>query len=86
MAANIKQVILVVISLIVIATIMPLAIGMISMAGDVVLTVANATGLNESAITVSDVADPAVITLMTVLLPILAIIGVTMYFLPRFKD
>lgn len=78
MAANVKQVILVVISLIVIATIMPLAIGLISAAGDTIINAANDT--------LADVADPAVITLMTVLLPILAIIGVTMYFLPRFKD
>ena len=81
MAANIKQVILVVISLIVIATIMPLAIGMISMAGDTMIS--NATG---TPVYFKDVVDPAVITLMTVLLPILAIIGITMYFLPRFKD
>lgn len=78
MGANIKGVILVVIALIVIATIMPLAIGLISDAGNTVINAANDT--------LADVADPAVITLMTVLLPILAIIGVTMYFLPRFKD
>ena len=86
MATNVKQVILIAVSLIVIATILPLAIGLISIAGDTVITVANATGLNESAILLSDVADPAVITLLTVLLPVLAVIGITMYFLPRVGD
>jgi len=78
MGANVKQVILIAISLIVIATILPLAIGLISGAGDVIINTQNQT--------LSDVADPAVITLLTVLLPILAVIGITMYFLPRMAD
>jgi len=78
MGANVKQVILIAISLIVIATILPLAIGLISGAGDVIINVQNDT--------LADVADPAVITLLTVLLPILAVIGITMYFLPRMTD
>ena len=86
MATNVKQVILIAVSMIVIATILPLAIGLISIAGDTIMTVANATGLNESAVLLSDVADPAVITLLTVLLPVLAVIGITMYFLPRVSD
>lgn len=79
MAVNVKQVILIAVSLIVIATILPLAIGLISVAGDVIIdTTTNAT--------LADVADPAVITLLTVLLPVLAVIGITMYFLPRVGD
>jgi len=78
MTANVKQVILVVVSLIVIATIMPLAIGLISNAGNTIINAQNQT--------LSDVADPAVITLLTVLLPILAIIGITMYFIPKLGD
>jgi len=78
MEANVKQVILVVVSLIVIATIMPLAIGLISNAGNTIINAQNQT--------LSDVSDPAVITLLTVLLPILAIIGITMYFIPKLKD
>lgn len=79
MATNVKQVILIAVSLIVIATILPLAIGLISVAGDVIIN----SVTNE---TLSDVADPAVITLLTVLLPVLAVIGITMYFLPRVGD
>lgn len=81
MGVNIKQVILVAVSLIVIATVLPLAIGLISVAGDTLIS--NVSGVEKY---LSDVADPAVITLLTVLLPILAIIGITMYFLPRFSD
>lgn len=76
MGSNIKNVIFVAIALIVIATILPLAIGLISNAGN---TIINAT----SGETLSDVADASVITLLTVLLPILAVIGITMYFLPK---
>ena len=81
MATNVKQVILIAVSLIVIATILPLAIGLISVAGDVIIS--NVSGVEK---TLSDVADPAVITLLTVLLPVLAVIGITMYFLPKVGD
>ena len=79
MAVNVKQVILIAVSLIVIATILPLAIGLISIADEVIIE----TATNK---TLGDVADPAVITLLTVLLPVLAVIGITMYFLPRVGD
>jgi len=85
LSSNVKNVILIAISLIVIATILPLAIGLISNAGNTIITVANATGQNESARTLSDIADPSVITLLTILLPILAVIGITMYFLPKMR-
>ena len=79
MAVNVKQVILIAVSLIVIATVLPLAIGLISIADEVIIdSVTNKT--------LGDVADPAVITLLTVLLPVLAVIGITMYFLPRVGD
>jgi len=81
MAVNVKQVILIAVSLIVIATILPLAIGLISVADDVLIS--NVSGVEK---TLSDVADPSVITLLTVLLPVLAVIGITMYFLPRVGD
>ena len=79
MAVNVKQVILIAVSLIVIATVLPLAIGLISIADEVIIdSVTNKT--------LGDVADPAVITLLTVLLPVLAVISITMYFLPRVGD
>lgn len=78
MAVNIKQVILIAIALVVIATILPLAIGLISVAGETVINAANDT--------LADVADPAVLSLLTILLPILAVISITMYFLPKMGD
>ncbi len=78
MGSQVKNVILIAIVLIVIATILPLAIGLISVAGDVIIdSTTNAT--------LSDVADPAVLTLLTVLLPILAILAIIMYFIPKAK-
>ena len=75
---------MIVIALMVIAVIVPLAIGMIAVMGDTLITVPfNMTGLNETQLPLSELADPAILVLMTVLLPILAVIGLIMYFLPR---
>jgi len=81
MAPNMKQVILVAISLVVIATILPLGLGLIAIAGETI--VSNISGVER---TLADVLDPSVLTLLTVLLPVLAVIGITMYFLPKIGD
>ena len=83
--AEIKNVILIAVSLMVIAVIFPIALGLIGIAGDYVITPFNATGQNESAVLLSDVVSPALITLLTVLIPIIAIISIVMYFLPKMK-
>ena len=89
---GVKPIIMAVVSLMVIALMFPLGLGLISMAGDYVITVGvpfNATGQDEAAIIqvlLSDVVDPSVIMLLTVLLPILAVIGVIMYFVPSSND
>ncbi|MBA7496357.1 hypothetical protein ES702_06957 [subsurface metagenome] len=75
--ANTRDVVGIVISLIVIAVIMPLGLGLISAAGTQSVTI-NGTG-----VALDTVVDPAVITLLTILLPILAVIAVIMYFLPK---
>lgn len=67
---------MIVISLVVIAVIFPLGLGLISAAGDSNVTV------NGVATPLSTLVDPAVLTLLTVLLPILAVIGIVLYFLP----
>ena len=77
MADNTVKVVGIVISLIVIAVIMPLGLGLVSAAGDTMVTV------NGTAKALSTLVDPAVLTLLTVLLPILAVIGVTMYFIQK---
>ena len=87
--ANIKieNVIIVAISLIVISIVIPIGLAYIGSADTVVveLTLMNQTsGLPYTAEhTLSSVVDPAVITLLTVLLPILVVIGIIMYFIPR---
>jgi len=80
MATHTRDVITLVISLIVIAVIMPLGLGLVSAAGTQAVTI------NGTAVALSTVVDPAVITLLTILLPILAVISVIMYFLPKGSD
>ena len=78
MAASYIKIIMLAVSLIIIAVIFPIALGLIGNAGNVIV---NAT----SGQTLSDVIDPTVLTLLVVLLPIIAIISVVMYFLPKSK-
>ena len=78
--ADVKRVIMIVISLIVIAVIFPLGLGLVSSAGSTMITVGN------ESVALSTLVDPAVLTLLTVLLPILAVIGIVMYFLPKGGD
>lgn len=80
MSSNTRDIITLVIALIVIAVIMPLGLGLVSAAGTSSVTI------NGTAVALSTVVDPAVITLLTILLPILAVISVIMYFLPRGND
>lgn len=76
--AQIKDVILLAVALMVVAVIFPIALGLIGNAGNVVV---NTT----SGDTLIDVVDPSIITLLTVLLPIIAIIAVVLFFLPKVK-
>ena len=78
---SVKDVILISVSLMVVALILPLGLGLLGIAGDTVLVAYNATGLNESAITLVDAIDPSVFTLLTVLIPILAVIGIAVGFI-----
>ncbi|GAH40241.1 unnamed protein product, partial [marine sediment metagenome] len=74
----------VVIVLMVIAIVLPLGIGMIAIMDEVLITVPfNMTGLNETQLPLKSVVDPSLIVLLTILLPILAVIGIIMYFLPK---
>ena len=78
--ANYNKVIMLAITLIIVAIIFPIALGLIAVAGDVVVG-GNAT----NPVLLSEVLDPTVLILLTVLLPIIAIIAVVMYFLPKSK-
>jgi hypothetical protein len=74
---SVKYVILVAIAMIVIAVIAPIGIGLLSGADQTMVTV------NGTPQPLTTLADPAVITLLTVLLPILAIVGIAMGFIPK---
>ncbi len=76
--AEIKNVILLAVALMVVAVIFPIALGLIGNAGNVVVNSSSGERL-------SDVVDPSIITLLTVLLPIIAIIAVVLFFLPKVK-
>jgi len=72
MAIGVRNVITIAVSLMVIALILPLGLGLLGMAGD---TVINGTTK------LSEVIDPSVLTLLTVLIPILAVIGIAVSFI-----
>ena len=78
--AEIKNVILLAVALMVVAVIFPIDLGLIGGAGDVVIS--NISGVVK---TLADVVDPSIITLLTILLPIIAIIAVVLFFLPKVK-
>ena len=63
----------------VIGIIIPIAVGLIAGAGDVVVdSTTNAT--------LADVADPSVVLMIEVLIPIIAVIAIVLMFLPTKKS
>lgn len=84
-----SNIILVAIALIVIAIILPISLAYIGSADASAITLANGSKINpvdNKSWMLSDAVDPAVITLLTILLPILVVIGIIMYFIPRVKS
>ena len=81
MPISTKNVITIAVSLMVIALILPLGLGLLAIAGDVILVPFNITGVNESAVLLKNVIDPSVLTLLTILIPILAVIGIAVSFI-----
>ena len=82
MANDIKRIILIAIALMVIGVIVPIAIGLVANAGNVIV---NST-VNATNPRLSDVADPSIVLMIEVLLPIIAVIAIVLMFLPRGKD
>lgn len=72
-----KRIIMVVVTLFIIGAILAIGLVSVSVIGEQVV---NIGGVNY---TVSDVLDPTVLTLLTTLLPILVVIGIAMYFIPK---
>lgn len=76
MGIGVRSVITIAVSLMVIALILPLGLGLLGMAGDVM--VSNVSGTVKY---LKDVIDPSVLTLLTILIPILAVIGIAVSFI-----
>jgi len=75
MSLSIKNVVMLVLTMVIIGYIFPLAIGTVSAMDMAVITI-NGTGYP-----ITELVDPSVITLITVVLPIVATIGIILSFL-----
>lgn len=77
--ASTKDIIMITVSLIIMGVVLPIGIGLISAAGDITVAI------NGTQTAVSTVADPTVLTLLTVLVPILAIVGIALGLIPKLR-
>ena len=77
MGLTISKIVGLVLAMVVIGLIFPLGLGYIAGAGSQTVTI------NGTTQAVSALVDPTVLTLLTVLLPIMAVVGLIMYFVPR---
>jgi len=75
MAIGIRDIVMVAVGLLIIGIVLPLGLGYIAIADEYV--VSNVSGTVR---TLADVVDPAIITLITILIPILAVIGIAVSF------
>ena len=82
MALNTRTIVEMVVTLIVISVLLPLGLGLVSVMGSAPVTY---TLINGSSVTVllSSLVNPTVLTLLTTLLPILVVIGIAMYYIPK---
>jgi len=81
MGLTTKDIITIAVALMIIAVIIPMSLGLLAVAGEYVVSVANATGQGEAIVYLSDVLNPAVLMILTTLLPILAVIGIAVSFI-----
>lgn len=80
---NLNTVVLLAVTLMVIAIVLPIGLAYIGSLDQYTHTYINATSGNETTVHLNQIIDPAVITLLTILLPILVVIGIIMYYIPR---
>ena len=78
---SVKYIIMAVVALIVIAVLFPIGLGLIGNAGETWVSL-NSTTSDQ----LKNLVDPTVLILLTVLVPILAVIGIVMFFLPSGSD
>lgn len=77
MAISVNQIIMTVVVLLVMGTTLALGLVSVSVIGSQVVSLG---GVNY---TVSQVVDPTVLTLVTTFIPMMAIIGFALYFIPK---
>lgn len=77
MESLVKRVIGIMITLVIIGAILGLGLVSVSVIGSQTWTVNNVT------YTVSEVVDPTVLTLLTTVVPIMIVISLAMYFIPK---
>ena len=83
MAIGVRNVITIAVSLMIIALIIPLGLGLLGFAGDTVINGSSGYGTYNNTLTLAEAIDPSVLTLLTVLIPILAVIGIAVSFIVR---
>ena len=76
-----KRIAELVVSLVIIAVLLPIGIGLISVMGEMVVTYTNASGLQT--VPLSQIVDATVLLLLTKLIPIIVAISIGMYFLEK---
>lgn len=74
-----REIVSITIGLVLMGVLFPIGLGLISAAGDV------AVDINGTSTLVSAVADQNVLTLLTTIVPIVAVIGIVLGFMPRFS-
>lgn len=77
--ASTRDIIMITVSLIIMGVVLPIGIGLISGAGNITVAI------NGTDTAVSTLADPTVLTLLTVLVPILAIVGIAIGLIPKMR-
>ena len=81
MARDVGSIVMIAVQLLVIGIVLPLGLAYIATADEYL--VSNVSGVE---LYLSDVIDPAIITLLTILIPILAVIGIAISFIQMTKD
>lgn len=76
-----KRIAELVVSLVIIAVLLPIGIGLVSVMGEMTVTYTNASGAQTVAL--STIVDPTVLLLLTTLIPIIVAISIGMYFLEK---
>jgi len=72
------------VSLIVLSITLPIALGYI--AGMEYTQFVNQTDVNKSLIYLKDIIDVSLLQLITVVLPLIAVIGIIIYYIPKFSE